>query len=935
LGLRKQAQQGCVYFSPNGAPVGAVAAFDAAEGIISPGIVGFDINCLVANTKILTSAGYYKKIEDFEKRPLEDELMFLDIVTNKKKSEVPLLFMKKKPDEKVIKITTECGNEIILTSDHPLYTGKNMIPAGELAVGSCLATYPFEGVEYEDPKGRKILDEGDIDRIVGNRKKLINELRKHSLLPLRDDSKQLAILAKLTGFLTGDGNIEKFYSKKRKQEVWSTKVSGKEDDLRDIAQDIKKLGYESNYYLSRQCNSTIISPKGKIREIRGKSTAFYINSQSLSVLLHALGVPIGNKSKTATVVPKWIKESPKWIKRLYLAGLFGAELTKPAQRKGEKYRFIEPNFSQNKVNSLKSSNLNFMIDIIKLLGEFGVEVNNIHLQEGIVNVSGEETHKFAIRISSGEDNLIRLWSRIGYEYCSERKRKSMLAVAYLKKKRRHIENFNHFVESACKLLNDNKISKADIIEQAHSQGFGKARVLSQLRVKKENSRIGKDFPTFTEFMASKSIGNSEFVLDIIEKIETVNNYTDYVYDFSMNDESHNFIANCIVSHNCGMRLISTNLSYKEVRPKIREIVNNLFEKVPAGVGVKGTLKLERKQALEVMQGGAKWCMENGYAWKEDINHIEEKGCIEGADPGNVSERAIGRSMNQLGTLGSGNHYLEVQVIHASDIYDRETAAKFGVQSDEQVMVMVHCGSRGTGHQVATDYLKEFGPVMEKYNLEVKDRELACAPFNSEEGQRYYSAMACAANNAFANRQVITHNIRKVFEKVFAKSAEEMEMNLIYDVAHNIAKLEKHKVGGKMKKVVVHRKGSTRGFGPDHEELAPLFRKTGQPIIVGGSMETGSYVCVGTKKAMLETFGSTMHGSGRTMSRTKAKGLVKGEQLQAEMEAKGIYVKSASYAGLAEEAGMAYKDISEVIATMDEIGISKKVFSLKPVGNVKG
>ncbi len=387
--------------------------------------------------------------------------------------------------------------------------------------------------------------------------------------------------------------------------------------------------------------------------------------------------------------------------------------------------------------------------------------------------------------------------------------------------------------------------------------------------------------------------------------------------------------------NCGMRLISTNLNYNEVRPKIKQLVDELFEIVPAGVGVKGAISLQRRQVIEVMENGAKWCHENGYAWKEDIERIEEKGCIKGADPKNVSERAIGRGMNQLGTLGSGNHYLEVQVIHAGDIYNSEIANKFGVFDDEQVMVMVHCGSRGTGHQIATDYLKEFGPVMKKYRLEVKDRELACAPFASEEGGRYYSAMACAANNAFANRQVITHNVRKAFEKVFKKSPEGMEMNLIYDVAHNIAKVEKHIVDGKARSLVVHRKGSTRGFGPGHEELAPVFRKTGQPVIVGGSMETGSYVCVGTEKAMLETFGSTMHGSGRTMSRTKAKQLFSGEKLQKEMEKRGIYVKSASYAGLAEEAGMAYKDISEVVKTMDEIGISKKVFSLKPVGNVKG
>ncbi len=384
-----------------------------------------------------------------------------------------------------------------------------------------------------------------------------------------------------------------------------------------------------------------------------------------------------------------------------------------------------------------------------------------------------------------------------------------------------------------------------------------------------------------------------------------------------------------------MRLLKTNLNYKEVKPKIKQLVDELFEKVPAGVGVKGTISLQRKQVLEVMQSGANWCYENGYAWKEDIERIEEKGTIAGADVKNVSDKAIGRCMNQLGTLGSGNHYLEVQVIHASEIYNSEIANKFGVFDDGQVMIMVHCGSRGSGHQIATDYLKMFGPAMQKYGIKVNDEQLACAPFSSDEGKKYYSAMACAANNAFANRQVITHNIRKAFEKIFKKSSEEMEMNLIYDVAHNIAKVEKHMINGKSKKLIVHRKGSTRAFGPGHEELAKVFQKTGQPVIVGGSMETGSYVCVGTHKAMEETFGSTMHGSGRTMSRTKAKQLVKGEELQKDMEARGIYVKSASYSGLAEEAGIAYKDISEVVATMDEIGISKKVFALKPVGNVKG
>ena len=387
--------------------------------------------------------------------------------------------------------------------------------------------------------------------------------------------------------------------------------------------------------------------------------------------------------------------------------------------------------------------------------------------------------------------------------------------------------------------------------------------------------------------------------------------------------------------NCGMRLIKTDLTYDEVKPKLKLLVDTLFKMVPSGVGGKGFARLNRYQFKEVMTDGVKWCVDNGYGWKEDLDRIEENGQIKGADPSNVSDRAIGRGMNQLGTLGSGNHYLEIQVANKENIYDKQIAKAFGITKDGQVVIMIHCGSRGFGHQVASDYLETFEPVMKKYGIKVKDRQLACAPFNSKEGQKYFSAMVCAANMAFANRQVIMHQVRKGFSEVFGRSEEDLGMNLIYDVAHNIAKVEEYDVDGRKKKLVVHRKGSTRSFPPGHPELLPAYRKTGQPVIIGGSMETGSYLLVGTKKAMEETFGSTAHGSGRTMSRAKAKHGVRGEKLQKDMEARGIYVKTASMSGLAEEAGIAYKDISEVVKATEEAGISKAVVGLKPIGNIKG
>lgn len=387
--------------------------------------------------------------------------------------------------------------------------------------------------------------------------------------------------------------------------------------------------------------------------------------------------------------------------------------------------------------------------------------------------------------------------------------------------------------------------------------------------------------------------------------------------------------------NCGMRLITTSLTIREVKPKIHQLVDALYKAIPAGVGCKGVVKLSKEEFKEVMKNGAQWCVKNGYAWPEDIENIEDQGKIALADPSKVSDKAIKRGFDQLGTLGSGNHYLEIQEVRPGNIFDPEAAKAMGITGPGQIVIMVHCGSRGFGHQIGTDYLRTFLEVMPKYGIEIRDKELACAPFNSPEGQDYYRAMACAANMAFANRQIITHQLRAVFSQVLGKSAREMNMNLVYDVAHNIAKLEKYVIDGKVKELLVHRKGSTRAFGPKRAQYLPKkYAKFGQPVILGGSMETGSYLLVGTDDAD-ETFASTAHGSGRTMSRTKAKQLVKGEELQKEMEKRGIYVHGVTMKGLAEEAGKAYKDIEIVVDTLEAAGITKRVVALKPIGNVKG
>ncbi len=386
--------------------------------------------------------------------------------------------------------------------------------------------------------------------------------------------------------------------------------------------------------------------------------------------------------------------------------------------------------------------------------------------------------------------------------------------------------------------------------------------------------------------------------------------------------------------NCGMRLVRTQMSYPQVQPYIEDLTNALFHRVPTGVGARGFLRLDEKEFRQILVEGSRWCVRKGYGWQEDLERTEEGGCADGADPSAVSQRAIERGIHQVGTLGSGNHYLEIQVVREQNIYDRALAKAFGLFPD-QVVIMFHCGSRGFGHQVASDSLDQFLKVMgPRYGITTPDRELACAPIASPEGRAYYAAMRCAINMSFANRQLILHRIREVFRSVFGKTAEELGIHQVYDIAHNTAKFEEQVVGGKRKKLLVHRKGATRSYGPGFAELPPYYQPLGQPVIIGGSMETGSYLLVGSASAS-EAFYSTAHGAGRTMSRTQAKKMFQGRQLQDKMRERGIYVRSASFAGLAEEAGEAYKNVDEVALSAEQAGLSRRVARLVPIGNIKG
>ncbi|ASJ14003.1 RNA-splicing ligase RtcB [Thermococcus radiotolerans] len=384
--------------------------------------------------------------------------------------------------------------------------------------------------------------------------------------------------------------------------------------------------------------------------------------------------------------------------------------------------------------------------------------------------------------------------------------------------------------------------------------------------------------------------------------------------------------------NCGVRLIRTNLTEKEVRPKIKELVDTLFRNVPSGLGSKGRVRLHWTQLDDVLADGAKWAVDNGYGWKEDLEHLEEGGRMEGANPGAVSQKAKQRGAPQLGSLGSGNHFLEVQVV--DKIFDEKIAKAYGL-FEGQVVVMVHTGSRGLGHQVASDYLRIMEKANRKYGVPWPDRELVSVPFQTEEGQRYFSAMKAAANFAWANRQMITHWVRESFEEVFKRKAEDMEMSIVYDVAHNIAKVEEHEVDGRKVKVVVHRKGATRAFPAGHPDVPRAYRDVGQPVLIPGSMGTASYVLAGAEGSMRETFGSTCHGAGRLMSRHAATRQYRGDRLRSELLQRGIYVRAASLRVVAEEAPGAYKSVDNVVNVVHQAGIANLVARMRPMGVAKG
>jgi tRNA-splicing ligase RtcB len=656
-------------------------------------------------------------------------------------------------------------------------------------------------------------------------------------------------------------------------------------------------------------------------------------SSSFAILLVLLGCPFGNKTEELFPVPKWIFKATLWQKRLFLAAYFGAEMSSPKSFLDHSYNFYCPVVSMNKKGLLADSAISFFKDISLLLSEFGVRTLKISENPDIFTKNGSFNYRLRLILTSETNDLINLYSRIGFEYNLQRSFLANVAIQFLRYKEKIIKERQEKILEAVN-LHSQGLGVQEIYEIIGSEFVNRRFIERSLyEGRKTEPRVSASALNFVDFLDKNTagLGMSGMTWDTIISIEEIPS-PDYVYDFTVAHPDHNFIANSFVVSNCGVRLVKTNLQFEEIKDKIKQLTYRLFSDIPSGVGKEGDIRVSAKEEREILAKGSRWAVERGYGIKEDLDCTEEFGEIAGADPQAVSQRAYKRGQAQSGTLGSGNHFLEIQVI--DQLYDRDLCDEFGLDLG-QITVMIHSGSRGLGHEVCTEYVQSMVECLRKYNINVPDRELACAPVDSPEGKAYLSAMRCAANYAWANRQCIMHLCRLAFEKVLGKSWQKLGMFLIYDVAHNIAKIEKYTIAGKEKKLCVHRKGATRAFGPGHPALPEQYKKTGQPVIIPGDMGRNSYLLVGTQKAVDETFGSTCHGAGRLKSRTQAIKTIDVNKLLKDLESKGIVVLASGKETLAEEAPEVYKDVNEVVDVVHNAGISKRVCRMRPLGVIKG
>jgi len=918
--------------------IGGVAAMDVDKGgIVTPGGIGYDINCLSGDSKILHKHGYFVDIESMNENWKEIKLRCEDFTKLTETETDIFYYLKVHPENSIYQLVTESGNTIKATADHPFWTPNGMVELDKLQPGDRVAMSPFLGVPYEEPSDDVIVSKEDIQEILRNIDKdkngngleqILNHLESRNLLPLRYNSPHLPALLKIMGYIMGDGTLHYVGGNGKGR----ADFYGKSDDLEFIRKDVQEIGFTPSKIYTRRRQHRIKTTYGNYK-FRNEEASFRVSSSAFTTLLVGLGVATGSKAKGNYEIPQWIFNAPLWQKRLFLASFFGAELSTPKAVTGHPYTLAVPTFSVNKREKFVKSGEKILQGIADLLSDFDVEVQKIGKRKEQVNKDGSISHRIRLVIKNSSKNLIKFWEQIGFEYNKERKVAANVALQYLKHKEQIIAHREKAAEFAV-AMHAEGVSAKRIFEHLTDENVNERFIQRSIYSgRNDKPRVPKSFPTFEEYFeeVTEGLGHSGMLWERIEKTKKIEK-PEYVYDFTVTHPDHNFIANGFVVSNCGVRLMKTELKFDDVGDKVKDLVDALYNKIPCGIGSKGSIRLSKNDERKVLEMGSMWAVENGYGVPEDLHSTEEGGCLLLADASTISQRAFERGKNQLGTLGSGNHFLEIQVVDR--IFNRKVADVLGLY-EGQINVMIHTGSRGFGHQVCDEYVKTWSSVTKKYNIDIPDRQLVSAPLNSPEGQKYIAAMACAANFAWANRQCIMHWTREVFEKFFNSSFSQLGLELIYDVAHNIGKFENHKIDGKESKLFVHRKGATRAFAPGHPDIPKKYSSIGQPVIIPGDMGTASYVLVGTERAMQETWGTTCHGAGRVLSRRAAIKSSKGRSIQNEMEKQGIHVRWTGRNTLKEEQPDAYKDVNRVVDVVDKAGISKKVARMRPLGVIKG
>jgi tRNA-splicing ligase RtcB len=884
-----------------GFPIGGVAAFDPeAGGVVSPGGVGFDINCLPPGTRILHADGYTRPIETLAE---ERDPVLCGWRLGRRTEPAPAALLLSREADRLSRLTTRAGFSLLATPDHPLYTPRGMRPLEDLVPGDRAAVHPFEGFPYEPPPGRVILDEAAFAAVLarlGTGRKCSDPLAAKGLLPLRDDHPSLPALLRVLGYLFGNGTV---YLSRGKGYA---DFYGDPEGLEEATQDLSRLGFTAGGVYRRLRAHTF-----RGRSFATRECSLRVSATSFVLLMHALGLPLGNKARQDYALPGWLYGLSRWQQANFLAGLFGAQLSAPRAVPGHGYNLQAPVLSLSR-RELASG-------VARLARNLGAGVQNLHEELDRIAPDGSRSIRFKLIFRALPDTFRAIWGRIGYAYNPGRRRLALHALHYVGLKEAHLRERAELAERARTLF-----AEAGSPRRVHTTLGGNRRFIERSIYEDRGSvRSAVDFPTFPEHLEEAG----PMVFDEVVDVEEVP-YAGRVYDLNVAHPDHNFVAEGMVVSNCGVRLLTSEIERAELEPRKDRLADALFEAVPSGMGRgRADLRLSREELEAVLVEGPAPLVEKGLGEAEDLGRIESGGRLSGADPGAVSERAYERGLPQLGTLGSGNHFLEVQYV--DEVYDEEAAEAFGLVPGT-VTVLIHSGSRGLGHQVCQEYVERFLQAAPRYGIELVDRQLAAAPVRSPEGEEYLKAMSAAANFAFANRQLIAHFARGAFASAGFDS-EEHRLKLLYDLAHNNAKFEEH-AGTE---VLVHRKGATRAFGPGEGELPEEYRAVGQPVLVPGDMGRYSFVLAGTEGAMRETFGSSAHGAGRKMSRRRAKKAAKGRDVVGEMRRKGILVRAAGRATVDEEMSEAYKDAAEVIEATHGAGIGRRVARLRPLIVVKG